>query len=437
MTAPAVSPYVRVYQPKPSGIIGSPGMLDLPYIAPAGSAALLTRAVLTSTWSVTPPDSFVLGTTMPVLDDPLNPTGTDNVGWTGDTSGGVFVGAVHTVPAGTRRKGCVFLCDVQLTDSTSILDDCIIFGGVGYNGSRPGLVTASNGGQMVRCTIWGLATSVAYYRNGVNFQGNFTAERCALFRCVDALRTTTGTLTLLGSLFDRFAFFDNDQDHPSGTVTSPPLWTHNDAFQITSVSPNQHRIIGNLFMQRCDITGVTWSGTPGSSTASNGAVPTSHPTTRPTVATPIGMPATQLNPQTISAGTTSRYITPWLYGVYCNGLMFNNTGHKALITDNWFEGGNDPSSLVHLVTGTANQIILLRNRFGVGGFRTLSTRKFLGSWSSSTPASQIDTGTGGDVNVFGDFQSCRDTLTLSGVSKPAGIVGEPVVVTSGGVRYAA
>lgn len=431
------TPYIRVYLPDSTGVLKSPGMRDLPYIAPTSAALYLSGVALSSNWSVTPPTPFFYETTVPTLVDPLNPVGTDNVGWTGDTSGGTFTGGLHNVPANTRRKGCVFLCDVNLTDQTSILEDCIIFGGAGFPGSRPGLISAANGGQMVRCTIWGLSTSTAFFRNGVNFQGNFTVDRCAFFRTVDHLRSTNGTLTCKGSLFDRASFYDNDTDHPTGSVSSPPLWTHNDTFQTTNVSAGTHQIIGNWFMSRCDITGLTWSGTPGSSTAINGTVPTVHPSVRPTVATPIGMPATQLNPQSVSGGTTARYITQWLYGVYCNGLMFNQTGHKAVITGNWFEGGNDPSSLDHMVTGTANELTLLRNRFGVGGYRSLSTRRFLASWSSSTPASQINTGTGADRNVFGDFQSCRDTTTLNGVSFPGGIVGEPVVVTTGGVRYTA
>lgn len=436
------NPLITIFQPAPNGILRSPGRRDLPYVPPIDSTAFLSKARLFSVFTVDPPDSFELGVTLPVLVDPLNPVGTDNVGWSGDTSGGTFL-TTHTVPANTTRKGCVFLCDVILTDATSILDDCLILGGTATP-SRLGLVMANNGGQLIRCTIWGTHTSVQYYRNGIRHSaGDLHVERCGIFRCIDGVRSSGGRTYVHGNLFDRFAFFADDSDHASGSASAPPYWTHNDALQVTA-GAGPHEFIGNLVYGRCDLTGVTWSGgSPGSGNAidgtNSGAV-----TSRPTVATPIGTPSYQLNgtPSPLDpsppGGGYSRYFNAFGYGLYCNGITFSNSsGFIGIITDNWIEFTNDPSANVQFTTGTTNQITLLRNRLGVGGFRTLSTRKFLGSWSSSTPAGQVNTGSGADRNVFGDFPSCVATATLNGVSKPGGIVGEPVIVTTGGVRFTA
>lgn len=408
----AAFPYIRVYQPKPSGILASPGVPDLSYVPPVANGTFaLSAARLSSVFGTNPPDSFVVGTTKPVLVDPLNPVGTDNVGWTGDTSGGTFT-TTHTVPSNTRMKGCVFLCDVILTDATSILEDCIVFGGA-PTASRPGLITMNNGGQLIRVTVWGTHSSVVYYRNATRLSaGVLTATRCAFYRCTDALRGSGGQIRAYGCMFDWFAFWDNDADQGGGT---PPNWSHNDALQMTA-GAGPHEFIGNVVISRCDTTGVTWSGgSPGSGTASNGAVP-APVTSRPTTHTPIGMPATQLN-----AG----YRNAFMEGLYCNGVSFtNSTGFIATINDNWFEGSNNPSANVQFTTGTTNQITMLRNKFGVAGYRTGLT-KFLASYNSATTTK--NTGTGADVNVFGSFPS-----TIA-----AGIVGDPVTVTTGGLRYTA
>lgn len=413
---PGLYPYLRIFQTRSNGSLWSPGVPDPPFVPtdPTPSVfSTITRANLVANYQVTPPvtDTFVLRQTIPACANPLVPTTSDNVGWTGDTSGGVFT-ALHTVPSGVTRKGCVFLHDVILTDETSKLDDCIVFGGPA-TASRLGLVMANSGGQLNRVTIWGLATSVAYYRNGIRHSsGDLRVTRCVIMRVVDAVRTSGGRVFLHGTLGDRFAFFDNDNDHATGT---PPYWTHNDFIQRTAgAGPDE--IFGNLVMSRCDTTGVTWSGgSPGSGTASNGAVPTVHPTTRPTTATPIGMPATQLN---------GGYRNSFIEGNYCNGIMYSNSsGFLSTIEDNWLEGGNNPSALIHFTTGTTNQPQIRRNKFGIAGYRTGVTR-FLISYPSGTPAV---IGTGADANVFGNFPS----------TVAAGIVGDPITITSGGGRYTA
>lgn len=346
---------------------------------------------------------------MPVLVDPLNPVSTDNVGWTGDTSGGTFT-SLHTVPANTTRKGCVFLHDVILTDATSKLDDCIVFGGPPVS-SRPGLITASNGGQLNRVTVYGLATSVVYYRNAVNYGGNFTATRCAMMRCCDAFRSSSGTATLNGCISGPTAFFNNDLNQPNG---SPPNWGHADAMQSTAGAGPRY-IIGCYARAWSDCTGVTWSGGSwGSGTASKAPVPTVHPTTRPTVATPIGMPEVALN-----AGYWNDVIHG---GLYANGYI--HTGVSGFITtmeDTWLEGGNNPSGLFQFTTGTTNQPTWRRNKFGIGGWWSGSVR-YLAIYPSGTAAV---VGTGADANVFGDFASCQ----------ARGIVGDPITITSGGGRY--
>lgn len=439
----ALQPYVRYYLPSPGGLWKSSGAPDLP-LAPVvqDTASVLSKVRLTSVFGGTPPPTpFEYEVTVPILVDPLNPTPTDNVGWTGDESGGTFT-SLHNVPAGGYRKGCVFLHDV-IAGLGARFEDCIFHGGPPIT-SRAGAVTAADQCQYVRCTWWGLATSVAYWRNAINFSGTNTFDRCAFFRFVDFMRTDTGTAIAKGCLGDQFAFFDNDGDHPTGTATSPPMWTHNDFVQATKVGGGTHQVQGCLIISRCDTTGLTWSGgTPRSGTAINGTVPTVHPTTRPTVATPIGMPATQLNPQTYTSGgvtfTTARYFTDWLIGVYSNALMLSGvTGHRLNATGNWIFGGNDPSSLIQATVGTGNWITALRNKFAPDGFRTNALRKFFAAWSNSTPAAQINTGAGADRNTFGDdadwdfggridFQSCADEA----------VAGDLVTVTTGGMRYAA
>lgn len=420
MTAPVsgLYPYLRVFQQRPDGSLWSPGVPDPPFIPTDPDPtdfSVITKASLVSNYQIDPPpvDTFVLRQTVPALADPLVPTGSDNVGWTGDVSGGVFT-SLHTVPANTTRKGCVFLHDVILTDATSKLDDCIVFGGPA-TASRLGLVIAGAGGQLNRVTIWGLATSVQYYRNGIRHTGGvLTVNRCAIYRVVDAIHTSSSQpVYVYGNLADRFSFFDNDADHASGT---PSLWTHNDFVQRTAGAGGLDEIIGNLIMARCDTTGVTWSGgSPGSGTASNGTIPTSHPTTRPTVATPIGMPATQLN---------DGYRNSFIEGNYCNGIMYSNaSGFAPTIEDNWLEGGNNPSALIHFTTGTTNAPIIKRNKFGIAGYRT-STIRYLISYPTGTAAV---IGTGADANIFGNFPS-----TIA-----AGIDGDPITITSGGGRYTA
>lgn len=390
-----------------------------------------TTSVKIGSLSVTTP--FTIGQTLPVLADPLVPVASDNVGWDGNLSGGtITAGNPYTIPSNTTVQNMAFLVDVVFTDATSRAKNCLFLGGPVPNPAtgRSGIVIMNNGGYMERCTVYGTHTSIAYWRNGVRlFGGVLTALRCAFYRTVDAIRSSsTSKILVYGSLFDRFAFFDDDADHPSDPVQ--PFWTHNDAGQITTDS-GLHEVIGCLVWSRCDVTGVTWSGGPwGSGTASNSALPAAI-TAVPTVAQRIGMPATQLN-----AG----YWNAWVRGNWCNGFTNNGTGIEYLFEDNWFEGTNDNSAIVQNVN-TGTEIQIRRNHFGVGGFRTVGTRKFLASWPSS--GTIADTGTGPDVNMFGDpdnptlFQSCIDTTTLSGVSFPGGIVGQPVIVTSGGMRYTA
>ena len=376
---------------------------------------------------------FLVGTTLPVLADPLVPTTSDNVGWDGNSSNGTITsGNPYTIPAGVTVSNMVFLVDVVFTNATSRAVNCLFLGGPVPSppGTRPGLVIMNNGGYMERCTVYGTHTSVVYWRNGVRIYGGvLTARRCAFYRTCDHIRSSsTARLLVYGCLFDRHAYFDNDNDQASSSPN--PFWTHNDAIQITTDS-GLHEVIGCLVWSRCDVTGVTWSGgSPGNGTASNGSTPPPI-TSRPTVAQPIGMPATQLN-----AG----YRTQWLEGVWSNGFMNNGTGIEYLFEDNWMEGTNDGSACIQMVN-TGTELQCRRNHFGVGGYRTNPTRKFL--VSHPTSGSTIDLGTGDDRNMYGDpdhpdlFQSCVDTVTLNGVSKPGGIVGEFCIQTSGGLRYTA
>lgn len=374
---------------------------------------------------------FLVGGTLPVLADPLVPIESDNVGWDG-TVGSTVTTNPYTISASTTVEDTVFLCDVIFTDSTSRAVNCIFLGGAVPNPAtgRSGIVIMNNGGYMERCTVYGTHTSIAYWRNGVRvFGGILTALRCAFYRCVDAVRSSsTAKILLYGCLFDRFAFFDDDADHASSSPN--PYWTHNDAAQITTDS-GLHEVIGCLMWGRCDVTGVTWSGGSwGNGTASNGATPPAV-IALPTVATPIGMPATQIN-----AG----YWNTWIRGNWCNGFMNNGTGIEYLFEDNWLEGTNDNSAIIQMVN-TGTQVQIRRNHFGVGGYRTSATRKFLASWPST--GTTTDLGTGDDVNMYGDpdnptlFQSCVETTTLGGVSHPGGIVGQPVITTTGGIRYTA
>lgn len=393
-------PYIRLYRVGTTKIY-SPGTPDYPITptTPNSKVSTLSGVQMVTTYSSGggPPDTFVVGTTLPVLVDPLNPQPTDNVGWTGDTSGGTFT-TLQTIPAGATRKGCVFNCDVIAGAGVSF-EDCMFHGGPPIT-SRGGCLTVNSGANFLRCTFYGTAASLAYYRNGINHgAGTLNVTRCAFYRWVDMIHSNGGIVNTAGNLSDRFAYFNNDADHAN---SSPPSWTHNDFVQhLAGAGPHTHK--GDLIWSRFETAGVVWSGgTPGSGTASGGD---------------IGMPSTPLN-----AG----YWNVNVGGVYGNGFMFSNvSGFTATITDCWIEGGNNSSSLMSFTTGTTNNVTALRNKFGIGGYRTAQVR-YLASWPTGTTT---NTGTGADVNVYAPHSVFP--------SVPTSLQGTPVTVTSGGMRYTA
>jgi hypothetical protein len=348
-------------------------------------------------------DAFVYGLTEPVCVDPLNPKPTDNVGWTGDSSGGVFGDPTQntiqnlTIPANTTWSNRIIWANVTMTNATSRLENCIVYGSV-FGGSRTGLVIAANGGQLYRCTIYGMPKSVSYYTNGIKHTaGTLDIQRSVVMRVVDGIHTSGSTSARIidkGNYAARFAVFDNDLDHANDAVR--PYATHNDWLQVLTASTVQHETVGTKVESFFDTTGVVWSGGVwGSGTASGGQ---------------IGMPSTFLN---------------WGYwseegrGTWCNGITFSNqTGHKARIEFCWLDGVNASSGIVQFTTGLTNQPVLKGNRFGLGGKPSGSGKFYLISYPKGTPAV---IGTGTDANTFADLPTV-----------PAPLRGQPLTFTDGG-----
>lgn len=332
--------------------------------------------------AVTPPDpgvDFIYGFTEPFNSSPQAPRPSANVGWDGNSSGGVFNGD-QTVPANTTWSNRIIHGNVTLTDSTSKLVNCYIDGSA-FAGNKPGLVMVGSGGSLTRCTIMGTSVSVSYYTNGINHTGGtLTVDRCVVQRVIDCVHTSGSTAKLIskGNLYGRYALFTNDANHADDTVRA--YWTHNDAIQILSgVGP--HVIIGDKIEAFFETAGVVWSGGAwGSGTASGGV---------------IGMPAEGLN--------AGYYNTYHELGTWANGLTFSNTsGYIVSIERCWIDGVNANSGMIQFTTGTTNQITLKGNRFGLSGKASASNRMYLISYQSGN---SVTIGTGADANVFGEYIS--------------------------------
>jgi hypothetical protein len=353
-------------------------------------------------------DIFVYGVTEPTLLDPLNPTPSDNVGWDGDASGGTMgdpnqpSALTVTVPANTTWTNRIIYANVVLSDDTSRLENCIVFGGA-YATNRLGLVMAASGGSMLRTTVYGTAKSVNYYTNAVRVTGGtLVTDRCAFFRTIDSVRCTTGTDTQwidYGSYGTRFAFFDNDLDHPTGTSSWPAYWTHNDLLQASTVSSKRHELHGTKMESFFETEGVVWTGGGwGKGTASGGT---------------IGMPATALN-----AG----YWSVLGKGTWCNGItMSNGSGHKLLLDRVFLDGVNATSGMVQFTvsnTTTPNQVEIQGGQWGLGGKPSGSGKFYLATWGSST-LSVI--GSGSNVPRFANTASV-----------PPALRGQPITFTATG-----
>lgn len=353
------------------------------------------------------PDNFLPRVTEPVCVDPLNPQPTDNVGWDGDSSGGVMGDSTQPtaltviVPANTTWSNRKIYANVELADSTSRLENCIVFGGA-YATNKPGLVMWAAGGFLDRCTIWGTPKSVNWYTNGHRGTGGtLITNRCVIMRCVDAARTSTASARWIdyGSLITRFAFFDNDQNQSKST---PAFYTHNDGFQASAVATLRHELHGTKIDSYFDTTGVTWSGGAwGVGTASGGE---------------IGMPSTALN-----AG----YWNAAGKGTWCNGITLSGaSGHNVLIDGIWIDGVNASSGMVQFTVGDAanpNRVeITGGSRFGLGGKPSGSGKFYMCSWPSSTIAV---IGTGADAPVFADLPSV-----------PPALRGTPITFTATGAN---
>jgi hypothetical protein len=352
-------------------------------------------------------DYFVAGETFPVCVEPTNPNAMDNVGWDGKVDANGVMGDPTqnsiqnlTVPANTTWKNRKIWANVTLTDATSRLENCIIFGSV-YGGTRLGLVIAKNGGQLFRCTVYGMPKSVFYATNGIKHEGGLlTTERCVFMRVVDGVHTSGSSSARYidkGSYFARFSFFDNDQDHANST---PAYWTHQDAFQaLGPASIHQHQMIGSRIESFFDASDITWSGGSwGVGTASGGY---------------LGTPATALN-----AG----YFDPDLpeLGTWSNGITLSNaTGHKMLIDRIWINGVNASSGMVQFTTGSTNQLTMKGARIGLGGRPSGSGKFFIITMPAGSNANVYGTGT--DANRFAN----NDTV-------PANLRGVELVYSATG-----
>jgi hypothetical protein len=356
-------------------------------------------------------DFFIAGLTKPVCADPLNPTAADNVGWDGDSSGGTFgdptqnTKVILTIPANTTWSNRIIYANVQFTNATSKMVNCIVFGAA-FSGDRLGLVLVPSGGNMERCTVYGMPKSVSYYTNGVRVTGGvLTTKRCVFMRTIDAVRISAGGSTARwideASYGDRFAFFDNDADHANDAVR--PYWTHNDFFQATIAATAQHSMFGSRVEAFFDTTGVVWSGgSPGVGTASGGS---------------IGMPSTALN-----AGFKDELGR----GTWCNGVTLSNvSGHKIKIDSIWINGVNAGSGMVQFTVSSStnpNQLVLLRSRFALGGVPSGSGKFYCVTYASSTLAT---IGTGADANIFDD--SFDVPSNLRGTAMPFTATGSSII----------
>lgn len=345
-----------------------------------------------------PIPEFVYGITVPACVDPLNPTPADTVGWDGNNSGGTYTSDLIMPSGATWTNREIFGNVTMPADGTGVLENCIIYGSTFTSSYKPGLVRAAGGGTLRRCTIWGTATSVSYYTNGISHTaGTLEVDRCVVMRVVDGIHTSgnaNAKIISKGNLGGRFAFFDNDADHPDDPVR--PYYTHNDFIQVLTACTQTHEIYGDKIDAFFDTTGVVWSGgTWGSGTASGGE---------------IGMPSTALN-----AG----YWSPLGKGTWCNGITFSNqTGHRVSIKYIWIDGVNASSGLMQWTKGTTNVIELAGNRFGLGGKPSGSGKFFLVSYP---PGNSVVIGTGEDANVYGDYESV-----------PVALRGKPLTFTAGG-----
>ncbi len=340
-------------------------------------------------------DTFVLGTTRPVLVNPDSPTSNDNVGaafgWNGVSL--TVMNGDQTIPANTTWTNRLIHGYVDFTDSTSRLINSVVDGRASGGAFRLGIINGGSGGYMERCTIRASATAARYYLNGLSSTGgDWTLVRCDFSRVTDSIHVNNaGGITALGCRMHDYGFWDNDLDHASDPTH--PYWTHGDVgLQRLSGLANSDWIEGCSIEAYFDATGVSWSGgTWGSGTASGGD---------------IGTPSTALN-----NGYPNRN--------YANGITYTSTAPYSGMTflNNWIDGVNYPSGLIHFPVAGAHSFRLEGNRFGLGGQPGGASNKiFIVSYPTSST-----------VN-FGIAPNVYDTIA----NVPSSLRGQPLTFTSGG-----
>jgi hypothetical protein len=355
------------------------------------------------------PTTFIVGVTKPKLVDPLNPTVSDNAGWNGDFSGGV-IGSIdqpaglYMVQAGETVQNMIFWCDVKTAGPTAKMRNCIVFGGRANPFSRFGLVDCSNGGDIERVTVYGMAHSVDYFRVAFYHRGGvLRLHRNAWFRVVDGINSdgTTNQVIATGNVGRQFAFFNTDKDHKNDGLR--PWWTHNDWSQIKGGSMAiEHIIDGNAIDAFCDSTGVTWTGgSPGSGIA------------RITGANSVGRPDVALN---------EGYWDAQGRVTWCNVVSFTNKPSKSKVQRNWVNGGNSPSGIFMWTPDTAgSEFVLKENRVRLGGKPSSSGTVYVVQWPSN---SKRTIGTGASANKFDTTSDVP--LALRGADVPFTSTGAKV-----------
>lgn len=341
------------------------------------------------------PDTFIVGSTRPVLADPDNPTPTDTVGaafgWNGVTL--AVMNGDQTIPANTTWTNRLIHGYVNFTDNTSRLINSVVDGRAPGGTFRSGLVNGANGGYLERCTIRASSAAAVYYMNGLRSTGgDWTVTRCDFSRVVDSLRASgNGGIQAFGCRMHDYSFFDNDSDQANDATH--PYWSHGDVgIQRTSGTANTDRLEGCSIEGYFDVSGVTWSGGSwGSGVASGGL---------------IGMPSTALN-------------NGFPHRNYSNLITYSSTQPYGgmVFMNNWLDGVNHPSGMVQMTIAGSHSFRLEGNRFGLGGKPGGSQNKiYLATYSAS---STVDFGT--NPNVF-------DTIS----NVPSVLRGQAVTFTGSG-----
>lgn len=407
----------------------TPNLPDRPFIVappppPPPPEALvsvkLTRARFSSSWVTEvpeqpDPDTFVLRTTEPVLvGTPWVPLAGSNVGWDGNTSGGVYTGD-RTIPKNQHWRNARFKGFVHMEGSA---ENCIFEGGVAKT-SEGGFVSSSTGCNLVRCSIVPQnPSSVGYWTNAMKHTGGvLNTLRCYFALGVDNIHSGGSTNRVLsnGDLFDTMTFVYPDNDHgPGREYGSPTYWTHNDSIQILS-GRGPHAFIGSSFKGFTDARGVTWSGgTWGVGTASR------------TAGVTYGRPDITLNPNVRNSGykrTSMPNVSLW-----SNMLVFSGGGSFDLtIEDCWWDGVNSPSGMFQITAGTGHRVRFRRNKIRLNGWPNSNGKTTVAYWPSGTTLDILNTGA--DASFRYDDHPTRSGVPVDRRGDIISVVGNSVSVT--------